>query len=77
MHFPGVTILELKEFRRDKLPRGMLERLIALSELAKSAYVIRLDHDALHTGADSGSGFVRQKQYVLRYRHLEQASSSR
>jgi len=51
-HIPGVTFLELPEFRSAACPAGgTWERLLAISTLVNDYYVIQLDSDTLSVGA--------------------------
>ena len=50
-HIPGVTILELPQFRSAECPiGGCWERLLAIAELVEHYYVIQLDSDTLSVG---------------------------
>jgi hypothetical protein len=50
-HIPGVTLLELAEFRSAICPRGgTWERLLAIASLVRDHYVIQLDSDTLTIG---------------------------
>ena len=51
-HVPGLTLLELAEFRSAACPSGgTWERLLAISALVQDHYVIQLDSDTLTVGA--------------------------
>ena len=50
-HIPGVTVLELPQFRSSACPvGGTWERLLAISALVRDYYVIQLDSDTLSIG---------------------------
>lgn len=50
-HIPGVTVLELPEFRSAACPSGgTWERLLAIATFVKDYYVIQLDSDTLTVG---------------------------
>jgi hypothetical protein len=50
-HIPGLTVLELAEFRSSACPSGgTWERLLAISSLVRDHYVIQLDSDTLTIG---------------------------
>ena len=50
-HIPGLTLLELAEFRSAVCPvGGCWERLLAISSLVRDNYVIQLDSDTLTVG---------------------------
>ena len=51
-HVPQLTFLELAAFRSPACPKGgCWERLLAISELVRSYYVIQLDSDTLTVGS--------------------------
>ena len=51
-HIPGLTLLELAEFRSAACPSGgTWERLLAISSLVRDHYVIQLDSDTLTVGS--------------------------
>jgi hypothetical protein len=50
-HIPGLTVLELVDFRSSACPSGgTWERLLAISTLVRDHYVIQLDSDTLTIG---------------------------
>ncbi|AFL75882.1 hypothetical protein [Thiocystis violascens] len=50
-HVPGIKLLALEKFRSDQCPvGGCWERLLAITELTREAYVIQLDADTLTLG---------------------------
>jgi hypothetical protein len=50
-HIPGLTLLELAEYRSAACPSGgTWERLLAISSLVRDHYVIQLDSDTLTVG---------------------------
>jgi len=50
-HIPGLSLLELAEFRSAVCPRGgTWERLLAIASLVRDHYVIQLDSDTLTIG---------------------------
>ena len=50
-HIPGLTVLELADFRSSACPSGgTWERLLAISSLVQDHYVIQLDSDTLTIG---------------------------
>jgi hypothetical protein len=50
-HVPGLTLLELAEFRSAVCPRGgTWERLLAIASLVREHFVVQLDSDTLTVG---------------------------
>ena len=50
-HLPGIEVLALEKFRSDQCPvGGCWERLLAIAELSREAYVVQLDADTLTIG---------------------------
>lgn len=50
-HIPAIELIDVRAARHKALPKGgTWERLFAISQLAKSDYVIQLDADTLTTG---------------------------
>ena len=50
-HLPNLTFLDVRDFRSKVCPTGACwERLLSISELVKSHYVIQLDSDTLSVG---------------------------
>lgn len=67
-HLPGVTVLELTDFRAAACPTGgCWERLLAISTLVRENYVIQLDSDTLTEGAidDVRRCITEQRAFAL------------
>lgn len=70
-HVPAVEFMDIRAFRSPGIPiGGCWERLLAVTELAKTRYVVQLDSDTVTTGETievidavrSGSAFVMGKE---------------